>query len=329
MARRLLLVALTIIAGLVAWVAWTRGPAAPTAPSGEAFSFAVLGDSPYSGYEDLQYRIVLDDIAAHDLSFVIHVGDFMKAECTDARYLRTLDQFNALPHPVIYTPGDNEWTDCWAEGNQEPLTQLARIREVFFQDPSMSLGGRTLPLQHQGLDGAFVEFPENARWAHEGVLFATMHLVGSDNGLADSPGRTEAGDAEAARRLDAAVAWLRATFEAARSTETAAVVIVFHANPGFENPEARRREILDPFIAALEEEAAGFGGPVLAMHGDWHDFIVDQPVTSRITGQHLDNLTRLQVPGSFEVGWVRATFTPGADEPFAFEPRVVPRWKFW
>ncbi len=43
----------------------------------------------------------------------------------------------------------------------------------------------------------------------------------------------------------------------------------------------------------------------------------------------LENLTRVQVPGSPLVGWVRVTVTPGADEPFAFESNVVPAWKHW
>ena len=55
---------------------------------------------------------------------------------------------------------------------------------------------------------------------------------------------------------------------------------------------------------------------MLAIHGDWHDYIVDQPLTSRATDRHLSNVTRLQVPGSFDVGWVRVTFTSGSEEPF-------------
>ena len=43
----------------------------------------------------------------------------------------------------------------------------------------------------------------------------------------------------------------------------------------------------------------------------------------------LANLTRLEVPGSPNVGWVRVTVTPNARDPFAFEPHVIPRWKLW
>jgi hypothetical protein len=43
----------------------------------------------------------------------------------------------------------------------------------------------------------------------------------------------------------------------------------------------------------------------------------------------LDNMTRLQVPGSPDVGWVRVVVKPGPDTTFALENRVVPFWKVW
>jgi hypothetical protein len=70
-----------------------------------------------------------------------------------------------------------------------------------------------------------------------------------------------------------------------------------------------------------------FRRPVLAMHGDNHDYIVDRPLSRR--GQRLENFSRLQVPGSPDVGWVRVIVNPGAADPFSFEKHVVPRWKYW
>ena len=157
------------------------------------------------------------------------------------------------------------------------------------------------------------------RWIHGGIVFATLHLVGSMNGLAPFPSRTEA-----------ATTWLRETFAGARSQNASAVVIGFHANPDFEQPAGTRyRQAYEPFIAALEEEVEEFRRPVRVTHGDNHEFIVDHPLVHRTTGRRLNNLTRLQVPGSPDVGWIRVVVTPGAEDPFAFEPHVVPRWKYW
>ena len=64
-------------------------------------------------------------------------------------------------------------------------------------------------------------------------------------------------------------------------------------------------------------------------NGDEHTYTVDHPLVRRTTRRRLENLTRVQVPGSPEVGWVRVVVTPGAETPFAFEKHVVPRWKYW
>ncbi|MGH9197722.1 MAG: hypothetical protein ACRD1T_18515, partial [Acidimicrobiia bacterium] len=264
---------------------------------------------------------VLQDLDAHDLSLVINVGDIFWHPCTDKMYRRSLNWFNALRHPVIFTPGDNEWTDCWESGSGSfaPLERLDRIRQIFFAHPTRSLGGRALSVDSQE------EFVENARWSHQGYIFATIHLVGSRNGLKPVPGRTAADDAAVKRRTEAATAWLRETFAEARNRNASGVILAFHGNPFEERSVAR----FEPFVTALEEEVEQFPKPVLAVHGDDHTYTVDHPLVRRTTGQRLENLTRLEVPGSPEVGWVRVVVAPGRPSPFTFEGHVVPRWKYW
>jgi hypothetical protein len=75
---------------------------------------------------------VLDDLNSNALAFVVHVGDLSSPPyaCTDDLVAHRLAQFNASAHPFIYTPGDNEWTDCHEQqgvkgGN--PLERLAHV----------------------------------------------------------------------------------------------------------------------------------------------------------------------------------------------------------
>ena len=325
-------IALGIVVLVTVWVVFTRGPAAPSANPPGTFSFAVLGDAPYYTWEAMQFRVVMQDMAAHDLSWVLHVGDIFWRPCSEEMYRRHLGWFNELPHPVIYTPGDNEWADCWEPGSgaYTPLGRLDRIRAMFFEDPTGSLGGRNLPLVSQGGQPPFPELVENARWTAQGIVFATVHLVGSRNARDPFPGRTAADDRESRQRTDAAATWIGEAFAEAAELDAVAVVLFMHANPDFELPaDSPYRRAYDPFLAVLEDETERFGRPVLVAHGDHHDLLVDHPLARRATGHTLDNLTRLQVPGSPLVGWVRVVVTPGADEPFAFEPRVIPRWKYW
>jgi len=328
--RRIWFVAVILVVLIVVFL-FTRGPEAPTPNPPGTFSFAVLGDAPYYDWEDLQYRLVLQELDANDLSCVLDVGDIFWHPCTDERYRKTLDRFNALRHPVIYTPGDNEWVDCWesGSGSYAPQERLDRIRQIFFDNPTRSLGGRTIPLVSQAGHDPYPEFVEHARWAHQGIVFATIHIVGSANGTKRFPARTDADDVAAKRRTEAAAAWVRETFAEAGSTNASAVVIGFHGNADLEEPDDSERQAFEPFISVVEEEAERFARPVLLAHGDGHVYTVDHPLVRRTTGRRLENLTRLQVPGSPEVGWVRVVVTPGADEPFAFQVHVVPRWKYW
>jgi hypothetical protein len=330
--RRKVWIAGILVLVLVSFFLITRGPEAPTPNPPGTFSFAVLGDAPYYAWEDLQYRLVLQALDVHDLDWVIDVGDIFWRPCSDELYRKNLKRFNDLRHAVIYTPGDNEWTDCWEPGSGgfAPQERLSRIRQIFFENPSRSLGGRALPLVSQANREPFGEFVENVRWSHQGIVFATVHIVGSTNAMKAFPARTESDDAAAKRRTEAAAGWVRETFAEARSSNASAVVLSFHANPAFEGSvDDPHRLAFEPFITAVEEEVEEFGKPVLVAHGDDHEYTVDHPLVRRTTGRLLENLTRLQVPGSPEVGWVRVVVTPRAENPFAFSAHVVPRWKYW
>jgi hypothetical protein len=319
-----------VLAALIALVVSTSGPPAPTPNPPGSFAFGALGDAPYEPWETWRYPLALQDMDGHDLAFSIHVGDIFWRPCSKDRYERSLRWFNSLKHPLVYIPGDNEWADCWTEqeGGFSPRDRLALLRRTLYPRPASSLGRQTMPLETQSANPAFAEFVEHARWSKSGLIFATIHVVGSGNFSARFPGRTDADDEDTRRRLLAALAWLRETFVKARSQSATAVVVSFHADPGFNgsrNDQAPFKPLLDTF----EDEAVAFGKPILLIHGDSHHFITDTPLKSRVTSQTIANVTRLEVPGSPEVGWVRVVVTPGATPSFAFEERLVPRWKYW
>ena len=275
---------------------------------------------------------MLRDLDAHDLDLIVHVGDIFWYPCSDARYRQTLDELNRLRHPVIYTPGDNEWSDCWEDmaGGFEPLERLASLRRIFFATPTQSLGGRRLSVVSQAAQAPFKEFVENVRWTHEGLVFATVHLPGSANAGESFPGRTAADDEAVKRRTTRR--WRGCTTLSPRPVRAARLPSFSASTP---TPGSKPRSMMstrqnyEPFLTALEEEVEQFGKPVLVAQGDDHEFIVDRPLVRRTTGRRLDNFTRLQVPGSPDIGWVKVVVTPGPQTSFAFENRVVPMWKLW
>ena len=294
-------------------------------------AFAALGDAPYTTIEETRFRRVIRQIDAADLDVVLHVGDILWYPCSDELFRERLLAFQSQRHPLVYTPGDNEWTDCHERiaGSYGPLERLDRLRLVFFRDPTESLGGTSISLTVQAADTAWAEFVENARWFDAGIVFATVHLVGSKNSLNDFPGRTDRDDAESVRRTAAASAWAQSTFAHADSVDALGVVIATHADIDFYATVDGYQQAYEPFVESLEQGVERFGGPVLFVHGDSHEYTVDHPLVRRTTGQVLQNFTRLQVPGSPHVGWVEVTVDTFAVDPFGFTPHRVPRWMVW
>jgi hypothetical protein len=240
---------------------------------------------------------------------------------------------------LIYTPGDNDWTDCHNEraGGYEPIDRLARLRAIFFAD-GQSLGRRKLALHGQASDPRYAQFRENLRWSHRGVLFATIHMVGDNNNL----GRTAAQDVEYRERDAANIAWLREIFAVATRDGSRALAIFTQANPRFERafPAGRVRSMgLRPapttpsgfaaFLTALEAEVVAFGKPVAFLHGDTHYFRVDQPLFTTGAegpgdrGRQVENFTRVESFGFPEAHWIRVIVDPNDPGVFSFKAEIV------
>lgn len=139
-----------------------------SAQAQEAFEFAVFGDTGYAPNQEPMVDNLLDALNGRHLEFVVHVGDFggpSAGSCTDEHRGRRLAQFQASVHPLIYTPGDNDWTDCWEEraGSYDALERLSSLRETLFSG-EQSLGRRTVPLSRQSAHRDYAAFRENVRW---------------------------------------------------------------------------------------------------------------------------------------------------------------------
>ena len=316
------------------------------------FQFGAIGDQQYTVEDEAKFPNLIQDMNEANLAFVVHIGDiepdprpyninpraFGSMPCTDETFYRRRDEFQTSKPPFIYTPGDNEWTDCHEvkHRNNDPLERLAKIREIFFQG-NEALGQQTLTLVRQSDDPKYAKFRENVRWTYGDVLFVTLHMVGSNNNF----GRTPEMDAEYKERNGANLAWMKQAFELARGNGNKAITILTQANPGFQNswPEARfRRYFLnspikppekkpktgyDEFIAALEVETLAFKGPVLMVHGDSHIFRVDQPLVSSKTGRVIENFTRLETFGTPDVHWVRVIVDVNDPNVFTIKPEIV------
>lgn len=296
--------------------AWGIAPGPATAEA-DPVTFVAFGDMPYRAEDFARFEDLLDQVNADPPDLVIHVGDIKGGgtPCTDASFARQRDYMNAVDAPLLYTPGDNEWTDCHrpSAGGFDPMERLARLRQMFFAQAN-SLGARPVPVLRQSeADPQRATYVENLRWAHDGVIFATIHAVGSNDGDdPDIPGAV----AEYEARSDAGRAWLSAAFAEARVSDARALVLAFQADP-FLTPMQQAR--FQRLLWLLADEAKAWGGPVLVVHGDGHAYTVDTPFLER-GGNPVENVLRLQVPGAVDIRAVRVTVDPSAGRTFTFQP---------
>ena len=293
----------------------------------EPFAFAAFGDMPYCDGRDpdgcpgevARVEALVGDINAARPAFSVFLGDTKAGgeRCTDALVLdRTAAWFARVEGPLVYTPGDNEWTDCWQDraGRFDPLERLARLRERFFAGPR-SLGGTPMPLVRQAdADAGHRLYVENARWERGGVLFATVHVPGSDNNrpLDRDPALPPGAAAEYPARDRANLDWIAETFAEAERDGRAAVVFALQADIYYRDRCGRGAS--EGHRGTREELAAGarrFGKPVLLLHGDSHFPLEDRPVPDA------PNLLRVMVPGEHDVRAVLVDVDPASPaEPF-------------
>jgi hypothetical protein len=207
---------------------------------GTRFEFALIGDMPYDGRQEKEFANLMREIDAADLAFVVHDGDFWYdgsawteqlgglPPCGDETFKHRLGLAQSSKHPFIFVAGDNEWADCHRAKPRayDPFERLAKLRQMFFHG-DQSLGQRTIRLTRQSEDSRYANFRENVRWTQDDVMFATLHVIGSNNNL----GRTPEMDAEYSERNAANLAWMRQTFDLATRSGSRAIMIVAQADP--------------------------------------------------------------------------------------------------
>jgi hypothetical protein len=327
-----------------------RGPERGEGERGDrVFRIGLWGDLPYEkigygGIDGPRMQALIADMNRSHLAFSVFDGDTKDGSsfCTDADIgsgpARPFGMFEA---PVIYVPGDNEWTDCHRtnNGGYNALERLDYVRKTLHATP-FSFGRRKLRLDRQGPAG--MAYSENTRWSRENVWFVGLNVPGSDNNKVN-PGeclgpksvRTQADcdadNAEYAERDAKNLAWLSESFRMAKAHGARGIMVIIQADPGFDWPETEdvnerlARPGIDGYTDLLDRlmaEAKAFDGQVALVHGDAHYFKVDKPLAA--AKDLIGNITRVQTFGESNVHWVRATVDPDSRNVFAFEPMIVP-----
>jgi len=313
---------------------------------GDGYSIGLWGDLPYSDAQVPGVWNLIDDMNLQHLAFSVHDGDLKAGSgipgsttpttCSNELYQQALDFLNALQAPAMFTPGDNDWTDCDrpANGGFNSLERLNYERTVFFSTP-YSLGQL-----HLRQDVQAPPYVENRRWTYKGVTYVTLNVQGSCNNLCDTAPDPD----EFAARNAADIEWLHAAFAAAKADRSAALMIIAQADPGWDLSDPTRAPTRDPrtlaetdgqpdgfqtYLLALRDEVIAFQRPVAYVNGDSHYFRVDRPFLDS-QGRRLENFTRVETfgdnqgNGTNDVHWLRVDVDPSSRDVFSYQAQIVP-----
>lgn len=299
-----------------------------TGATAAEFTFVALGDMPYGPREQAYpaFKALIAEINRRAPVFTFHLGDTKSGldPCSDEVLLEQRDFMNSFASALVYTPGDNEWTDCHRllAGAYDPLDRLRFIREHYFPT-ALSLGGQPIRIERQAdVMPGFEPFVENSRFNWRGVWFVTAHVVGSNNNF-DAVEGSDA-TAEFLARDEANRVWLADSFDKAEAADAGAVVVAIHADmfgSGFD----WQQETFDPysgfknFAETLVRKAKFFEKPVFLLFGDSHEFRVFYPFP-RSAG----NLTAVGVYGAEFMHAVAVTLRLDPTPVFTFSPLPNP-----
>lgn len=285
--------------------------------SNETFTFFALGDMPYNIPGDYsKFENVILTLNKQNQGFNVFVGDFKssKTPCSDIAYQKILAYFNSFKKPLIYTPGDNEWTDCGKPeaGSYNNVERLEVIRKVFFNDSLHSLGMDKLEVKSESSNPKYAKYLENKMWFYKGISLATIHLVGSNNNFSSDKLNS---NEEFFERSKADIYWLNELFIKAKENNSLGIVIFEHAD--MFTPD-KGKDGFDIFLKELQKQVENYKKPVLLINGDSHEYKVDKPLyENKEIKKSLLNFTRLQVFGESDMHAAKITINP--NNPILFE----------
>ena len=297
--------------------------------------FAVYGDMPYEEKDRQPFfdRLLPTLASSPNIPFVFHVGDIGRPgngglenpknpfdSCSDVFRTSTLYDWNRLNRPLVFTAGDNDWTDCNIErgnANMDPVQEFSKVRGIFAGHASL----RPCRCFNDDLSPAL---NNGSLWVDRGIAYLALNVVGSDNGYVPNDyEKAEKRNAEAVARIEDTLILLEKARKLMVDTPSIdALVIAFHVDifrgatawdmTCDRQDKAGQREPYKDICSKLFEvakdvkDAKGVHKPVLLVHGDTNAHCFWRYPSSDF------NLWVLNAPGDFRgIDADVVSFNPG------------------
>ncbi|MCJ8319382.1 MAG: hypothetical protein MJK12_07095 [Colwellia sp.] len=293
-----------------------------------AQTIVILADTPYSDKEKTMlqgpngslYRLV-NEIKP---SVVMHLGDYKSGgkSCTNALLIEHKALLTQVyPGKIIYTPGDNDWTDCDRPFLRYSFDELERLEFL------ITLMYQTPPLLTENLQGLTSQKSqiENKLWINDRLAISTIHLVGTSNGRVNIE---KSQRKQAIKKVDTRdnlnLIWLKNIEEKAKDFD--ALIIGFQADiyqksviesKACDDSSLKACDAFAIYRQAFKDLAERIKKPVLISHGDTGEFCFEKLA---------DNLWHLNAAGDFRyLDATKVTFNKkSSDNPFIINGLINP-----
>lgn len=279
------LVAASVVNGEAILARLTNGT---TTTVKETVSFYVMGDGPYGSKGRDMFPSQLKRLE-HRPEFMIHLGDVheRQKDCNLAHYDTAADMMlENIPVPTFVLPGDTDWYEC-----NDKVASWNKWSERFLNFHENFPQSSSFDVRHQE------ERLENFSFVHKRVLFLGLHILYATIDDRDEWNKLVHDD----------TVWMKEQFESF-GKDVGAVVILCHA---YAHPR-RHGE----FYNELLLQAETLDKPILYLHGDTHNFVVDRRFPS-------SNILRVVIDTTRESDPMEVTVNPDSAVPFKLKRRPI------
>ncbi len=232
-------------------------------------SFGIITPALLPPPYELALRETIAQSNQSKLTFVVANGIKAGTEaCSDSLYQRRKSLLNSAQNSLIVSIASSDWAGCKnTQGKPSEIGRLNRLRELFFADDT-SMGVNNITLARQSDIAKFRDYPENARWEANNILFATIHLPSDNNHYLPEAGRNSEFEDRAIANRD----WLARLFIIAKRKKMAGIVLFSDGNPLLVPTRSKINSLKgrrDGFIEVrqqMNELTRKFSGKVLLIH---------------------------------------------------------------
>lgn len=257
-------------------------------PKKETVSFYVLGDGPYGTKGRNMFPDQLQRLESRP-EFLVHLGDVheRQKDCNLDFYDSTAnDLLEHVNVPTFVLPGDADWYEC---NDKSAAWNKWTERFLKFHEH----WPHALDVRHQE------SRQENFAFTQKGVLFVGLHVLYATVDDWDSWNEQVHDD----------TVWLRDQLGTyAYSDDVGAIVLLCHAYA-----HSRRYK---EFYEELLSQAEALDKPILYLHGDTHNFLMDRRFPS-------PNILRVVLDTTRESDPTQVTIDAFGAVPFKFKRRPI------